>query len=159
MERFKDIIYENTDVLLGIVVILLIGFVINNTFSVFDGGIFSVLERTRNSDTEEWQEWSEGSDHDQESDGNDGDSEAGDQDEEENENSNEESITITIPENSLPQRFAEILQENDLVENEQDFINRLVELQMDRYLRAGTYEIPEDATLDEIIEILTRRSL
>lgn len=67
-------------------------------------------------------------------------------------------ITVEIPQGSFPQEIAEILLDHDLIEDDQEFLNRSVELGLDTKLQSGTYEIETGSPLDDIINIIAHRN-
>lgn len=62
--------------------------------------------------------------------------------------------TIDIPQGSFPSQIGEILLNNNLIENEDEFLTRSVELGLDTRLRSGTFDIKVGTSLDDIIKIL-----
>lgn len=64
-------------------------------------------------------------------------------------------IQIDIPSGSPGVKIASLLQEEGLIDSTSEFINRLEERKLDSKLRAGNFKIPENASLDEVINILT----
>ena len=65
-------------------------------------------------------------------------------------------IKLDIPPGSSSTSIAKILFSNDLIEDEDDFINRTVELGMDTKLKFGEFKIPKDSSYDEILNIITK---
>ncbi len=65
-------------------------------------------------------------------------------------------IEISIPAGSPSQVVAEILGENNLVDDAEEFYNYVAEQGMETKLKYGNYSIPENADYDKIIEILTK---
>ncbi len=66
-------------------------------------------------------------------------------------------ISIDIPSGTAGERIASILKEKGLINNSSEFIDRLEERNLDVKLQAGTFKIPENASVDEVINILTGR--
>lgn len=64
-------------------------------------------------------------------------------------------IKVEIPSGSLSPAIASILKEKDLITSSSEFLNRASERKLDVKLRAGTFYIPSNASLDEVIDILT----
>lgn len=64
-------------------------------------------------------------------------------------------IEINIPSGAAGITIANLLKEKGLIDSTSAFVNRLSERKLDVKLRAGKFKIPENATLDEIINILT----
>lgn len=68
------------------------------------------------------------------------------------------SVTVTIPDGTLPSGIGSILESNGLVSSKNDFVIQAQSLGLDRRLRSGTYEIPDDSSLDEIIRIIAHQN-
>ena len=66
-------------------------------------------------------------------------------------------VTINIPEGSLPSKFGSILESNGLVSSKNDFVIKAQEMNLDRSLRSGKYEIKKNSSLEEIVKIIARR--
>ncbi len=64
-------------------------------------------------------------------------------------------ITIDIPSGTSGVSIAKMIQEKGLISSTSEFLNRLEERKLDVKLRAGKFNIPENASIDEIINILT----
>lgn len=64
-------------------------------------------------------------------------------------------IQIDIPSGSPGVKIASLLQKEGLIDSTSKFIDRLEERKLDSKLRAGKFKIPENASLDEVINILT----
>lgn len=67
-------------------------------------------------------------------------------------------VTVEIPKGSFPNVIAEILLNDNLIEDESEFLNRSVELGLDTKLQSGTYEIETGTSLDDIIKIIAHRN-
>ncbi|MDO4719338.1 MAG: hypothetical protein Q4A78_01630 [Peptostreptococcaceae bacterium] len=72
------------------------------------------------------------------------------------ETSSAEMTEILIPAGSTSDSIAAILHENQLISSESQFVTTLMARGLDTKLKAGTFSIPKDAGLDEIIAILTK---
>ena len=68
------------------------------------------------------------------------------------------SVTVTIPDGTLPSAIGSILESNELVTSKNDFVIQAQSLGLDRRLRSGTYEIPSNSSLDEIIRIIAHQN-
>ena len=66
-----------------------------------------------------------------------------------------EILTVKIPEGSTGSAIANILVQNKLIDSPSAFLKRANERKLDTKLRSGTFKIPSNATLDEVINILT----
>lgn len=69
---------------------------------------------------------------------------------------NTASINITIPPGSLPSKIGDILESNGLISSRKDFVNKAQELKLDTKLKSGTYKIPNNSTLEEVLKIITK---
>ncbi|MDF2676952.1 MAG: hypothetical protein K0Q97_1266, partial [Bacillota bacterium] len=63
-------------------------------------------------------------------------------------------ITVEIPQGSLPGVIAEILVNENLIEDENEFLSRSVSLGLDTKLQSGTYEIEKGMSIDDVIKII-----
>ncbi len=68
-----------------------------------------------------------------------------------------ETKQVTIPNGAPGISIAKILLENNLIENTQDFIRTAEELNLILKLKPGTFDIPTDASLETIVNILAGR--
>lgn len=64
-------------------------------------------------------------------------------------------IEIDIPSGTLPSGIGNILLENQLIDSNEDFINTVLEQNLETGLKAGLYTIPSGSSIDEILAILT----
>lgn len=67
-----------------------------------------------------------------------------------------EEVKITIPQGTLPGGIGEILASQGLVSSKEDFINKAVELQLDRKLRSGEFTFKKGQSLEEIIRTIAK---
>lgn len=67
-----------------------------------------------------------------------------------------EEVKITIPNGTLPGGIGEILASQGLVSSKEDFINKAVELQLDRKLRSGEFTFKKGQSLEEIIRTIAK---
>lgn len=65
-------------------------------------------------------------------------------------------VKFTIPSGTYPSQIADILIENSLIENKQEFLSRCLELGLDTRLKAGDYIINTSSSLDDIIYALSK---
>ncbi len=70
------------------------------------------------------------------------------------EEDNKSVITVEIPQGSFPAAIGEILVNENLIEDENEFLNRSVALGLDTKLQSGTYEIETGMSLDDVIKII-----
>ncbi|GMG95855.1 hypothetical protein [Tepidimicrobium xylanilyticum] len=67
-----------------------------------------------------------------------------------------ELVKITIPSGTLPPEIGDILVANGLINNRNEFLNKVVELKMETKLKSGEYEIERGLSIEDIIGILTK---
>ncbi len=65
-------------------------------------------------------------------------------------------VSFTIPQGTFPSAIADILLENGLITDKQDFLTRSIELDLDTRLKSGDFTIETGTELDEVIEIIAR---
>lgn len=63
---------------------------------------------------------------------------------------------IDIPPGSFPSQIGQILLNNNLIESNDEFLTRCVELNLDTKLQSGTFEIEVGTGLDDIIKIIAK---
>lgn len=64
----------------------------------------------------------------------------------------EEYIDINIPEGTFPAEIAEILLSKGLIDDENEFLNKAIELELDRRLQCGEFKIKVGSTLESIVK-------
>ncbi len=69
---------------------------------------------------------------------------------------NDPPYEIRISRGMTSETIADLLLENDVIDNRQEFIDLAIELKMTKQFKYGIKLVPRDATLKEIIEILTK---
>ncbi|MCC5910221.1 MAG: hypothetical protein JJT76_07285 [Clostridiaceae bacterium] len=67
-----------------------------------------------------------------------------------------DSIEITIPNGTPGVGIAKILLDNQLIESTRDFVETAEELNLALKLKSGTFDIPTNATLEDIVRIIAR---
>jgi len=65
-------------------------------------------------------------------------------------------ISIYIEYGSTGSQIAQLLINSGLIENKEDFYNAVTEAGADTKLQAGSFKIPSNATLPEIVRIITK---
>jgi hypothetical protein len=141
INAIKDFLYNITDYGLIITVVVIMIAVLAWRFDIlFNKGIekeaiASIPNTSQNANT------NEGSSNENEE----------DNDPEEVNNS---VITVEIPQGSLPGVIAEILVNENLIEDENEFLSRSVSLGLDTKLQSGTYEIEKGMSIDDVIKII-----
>lgn len=142
-EKLRDLLYDSIDYIIILAVIIGVISIINWRI----GGLFP-KDEIMSEDSEKSLEIPE----DNSSDESEG------LEEEENDGGDEildgEIVDISIPPGSTLSEISEILVENQLVEDKQEFSNKTVELGYDTKLKYGEYEIPLGSSEEEILEIL-----
>ena len=63
---------------------------------------------------------------------------------------------ISIAPGSSSDKVANALYENNIISSKENFISRLIELNAETKIKAGTFRIPSNASLDEVIKIVTQ---
>lgn len=71
------------------------------------------------------------------------------------ESSNSKDIVVDIPKGTAGTGIAKILQEKGLIDSSSDFINRVEELELAPKLRFGEFTIKSNSSIDDIIYIIT----
>ena len=66
------------------------------------------------------------------------------------------SIVITIPPGSLPSKIGDILESNGLIASKKDFVSKSQELKLDTKLKSGTFKIPNNSSMEQVLNIITK---
>lgn len=150
-EKLKDILYDSTDYIIMIITILIVVVIINWRV----GGLF---KRSKLQEPSQKPGQTIGTeDNSYEDDFTNGTEDGEDDDEESSEPEEDASIlTVNIPSGSLPGEIGDILASQGLVESKEEFVNKTVEMSMDTKLKSGTFEIPSNSSLEEIINIISK---
>jgi len=159
MDKLKDIIYDYTDMILSILVVLAIVFIIGTNFTFFDQNLSSFVGSSDNGNPSDNQSLSP-VDEDNEGDTLDNTKDESNKEEENTEPSEEsETVTIEIPQGASASQIGDILETHGLVDNSSEFVESTENLNVSHRLRPGTFNIPREATLREMIQILIQSSL
>mgnify|MGYP001014787882 CR=1 FL=1 len=67
-------------------------------------------------------------------------------------------VTITVPDGTLPSGIGTILESNGLVSSKNDFVMQAQSMGLDRRLRSGTFQIPSNSSLEEVIKIIAHQN-
>ncbi|WP_273378019.1 hypothetical protein [Symbiobacterium thermophilum] len=67
-----------------------------------------------------------------------------------------QTVSVTVAMGSSSQDIAALLKEAGLVKSEEDFLSVVAELGVETRLKAGTFDIPTDASPIEIVNLLTQ---
>ncbi len=159
MNKLKDLLYDYTDLIMSLIVILLIVFIIGTNFSYFGRNFSDLLGSSNNSDSSNSDSLSV---EDEESQENTTENTSNEDDALEDAEGNREennTVTVEIPQGASAADVGDALELNDLVSSSEDFVEATENLNVSHRLRPGTFEIPRDATLREMIQILIQSSL
>lgn len=183
VEKIKDFLYDATDYVLILVIIVgvvaVIGWRLDMLFAKDmdkpDGDhnnkapIIDVVtnEKDNNKDTEKDNIDDVSSEDDNDADNEDdqkidnGDTESnninsGNDKNTDSKPNTEEIITIKIPSGSFPPAIANILLEKGLIDNKMDFLIKSQELKLDTKLKSGEFKIKKGISLEELIRILAK---
>jgi len=164
MEKFKDFLYDISDILLALFIIAIMATVVSWKFAgSFVGNANTPLHKENESsfqaiDNEPSEietiaevEADPGTEDEAEP-------EAKPEPEVEPEVEQEQIIVVTtikIPSGSTGVGIAGIIKDAGLIENTSDFINRIESRGLSAKLQSGSFKIGSDKSLDEIIDILT----
>lgn len=158
-EKIKDILYDGTDYLIMIVVILIVALIINWRI----GGLFDKdeiqaspgndVETVTKDPTDSKNNTKDNSNKDNKPEEN---SEENKGDNVSNGESNNSLVKINIPDGSLPGKIGEILESNGLVESKEAFVEKTIEMKMDTKLKSGEFEIAKGSSIEDILGILTK---
>lgn len=159
MDKLKDIIYDYTDLILSLLVVLAIVFIIGTNFTFFDQNLSGLVGSSDNGNSSDNQSLTP-VDEDDEEDVSDNVREESNEDDGNTEPSEEtETVRIQIPQGASASQIGDILQTNELVDSSSEFVESTENLNVSHRLRPGTFDIPRDATLREMIQILIQSSL
>lgn len=181
VEKIKDFLYDATDYLLILVIIVGVAVVIGWRLDILFAKdmdnldtanekppITDIVEKENNDDKENI------SDDDIENNNTDVDTDSGHNDTEQIDNNNDnnedidaepntdtepkekEIVTVKVPSGSLPPTIANLLLEKGLIDNKMDFLIRSQELGLDTKLKSGEFNIEKGIALDELIKILAK---
>lgn len=65
-------------------------------------------------------------------------------------------VNVTIPPGSLPSKIGSILEANGLISNKNDFVKTAQELKLDTKLKSGNFIIPNNSSIEDILNIITK---
>ncbi len=63
---------------------------------------------------------------------------------------------ISITPGSSSDKVANALYENNIITSKENFISRLIELNSETKIKAGSFQIPSNSSVDEVIQIITQ---
>ncbi|WP_053956577.1 hypothetical protein [Inediibacterium massiliense] len=137
-EKCKDVLYETSDLLLALVIILFMSTVI--TWKVTDSLAYSNEENVEKESIKTEQS---------------ADVDVSPKKTTEKTPEKISTLHINIPNGTFGMGIAQILKENGLIDDPQEFINQVTKLGMDSKLKSGEFDIPSNSSLDDIIYIIT----
>lgn len=161
MDKLKDIIYDYTDLLLSLLVILIIVFIIGTNFSFFDQDLSSFIASSDNENNTNQQSpvREDQKDLNEQAPTNENVEEESEVDGAPEAEEEMDAITIEIPQGATAAQIGDTLYTHDLVNSSSEFVETTENLNVSHRLRPGTFDIPRDATIREMIQILIQSSL
>lgn len=159
MNKLKDFLYDHTDIILSLLVILVIIFIVGTNFTLFDQKLssFSGLSETSNSANSELPEENSAAEESSLPEKTGQEPPVNNTDPENIEENN--TVTITIPLGASASDVGEVLLNKDLINSTSEFIETTEALNVSHQLKPGEFEIPRDASLEDMIQILIQSSL
>lgn len=148
-EKVKDFMYDATDYVLIIAILLIVFVVITWRLDV-------LFAKNTNTPDGEKAAVEEDVDKNAEDDA-DKDSEGKDTPAKEEEAAPEK-VTFEIPEGSLPPTVANILFEKGLIEDKVTFLQKSRDMELDTAFRSGTYEVDSDINDEDLIKTIARQN-
>lgn len=150
MEKIKNFIYNNSDIVFGLIVLLLTGFLI---FS----GVKNILEYPKTLVAKEEKQVSQQKEKKKTSETPKTEATpetpATPQPAPETPKT-KEMVTITIPDGLSTGGIANLLKENGLITDTAGFVNAVLSQGIENQLKSGAFKIPQGSTTSEIITIL-----
>lgn len=154
-EKFKDKLYDYLDYVVVILIILLVGTVIkwrlDNLF------LSENLSNTNESSINSSKKDSEINAEDNKKNNQKNTSKEEKNEETNNTEQNEiKTINIEIPEGAPSNEIGNILEDNNLIESSNDFVEKAAEMNLETKLKPGQYEFSNNMKLEEIIELIAK---
>lgn len=151
LEKAKDILYDSIDYIIMLAIIVAVVFVIGWRLDVL---FADDAHEPDNEDTVIVDNSTRPEPNDNMHKPNDVDN----PDTEDNpENVKNEVVNIKIPDGSLPDRIGNILVENGIISSSKDFVTKAIELNLETKLRSGSFDIPKDSSVEQIVKIIANR--
>ena len=153
IDKIKDILYDGTEYILMIAIIAAVALVINWRLD----GLFAM--DVENSDKQITLDNESIVDDYNEYVKNTEDETPKEEETEDNEEVKETEnvvINVTIPSGALPNQIANILVSKGLVESKSEFIDKVVEMGVEKKLKSGTFKIAKGSSLEEIVNIISK---
>lgn len=148
-EKVKDFMYDATDYVLIVAIVLIVFVVITWRLDV----LFA-----KNTDTSDGNKAAVEDDVDKNSDNKENADKDSAADSPAEEPAAPEKVTFEIPEGSLPPTVANILFENGLIEDKVTFLQKSREMELDTAFRSGTYEVDADIKDEDLIKTIARQN-
>lgn len=142
-ENLRDLLYDSIDYIIILAVIAGVAFIINWRL----GGLFSEDNLKINDSEKNVEDVDNDSDKANDTEINKDDN---------TEDNLETIIHVDIPSGSTLSHIAEILADNNLIQDEKEFVDKAIELNFDTKLKYGEFDIPEGSSLEEILNILVK---
>lgn len=148
-EKVKDFLYDATDYVLIIAIVLVVFVVITWRLDV----LFAKNTNKSESNQPKVEE-----DVDKNSEGSSAKDSEGSAPAEKEEEKAPQMVTFEIPEGALPPTIANILFEKGLIQDKVEFLQRSRDLEMDTKFRPGSYEVPSDIKNEDLIKTIARQN-
>lgn len=149
-DKIKDFLYDATEYILMVAIIAIVVLVINwRLEGLFAMDIENSNVQTETSDESIVDEFSDYAE-DQE------DPESEENKEDDKDEAEGQIVYIEIPSGTLPGEIGNILVANNLIDSQNEFINKVIQMGVEKKLKSGSFKIAKGSSLEEIINILTK---
>ena len=154
LDKIKDILYDGTEYILMIAIIAVVALVINwrldGLFAMNADNSDKQVALDNGSIVDDYNEYVKNTED-----------ETPEEEEEIEDNEKDAKIekvviNITIPSGALPNEIASILVSKGLVESKSEFIDKVVEMGVEKKLKSGTFKIAKGSSLEEIVNIISK---
>lgn len=185
MSKFKDKLYNQTDILVALIILVIAAGVIAFRIDAIMGypdTIAAEADKTQAQQTEQTQQQADSQTiNDTTKNNNAADSKAietgdktkdktdADKDKSESKNTSKQEskkvvksnkyVTIKVPDTNSSLKVARILEKKGLIKNAKKFDRMMNKKKVDVYLHKGTFKIPKGATTKQIVKILTGKTI
>lgn len=153
LDKIKDILYDGTEYILMIAIIAAVALVINwrldGLFAMNADNSDKQVALDNESIVDDYNEYVKNTE----------DETPKEEETEDNEEVKETEnvvINVTIPSGALPNQIASILVSKGLVESKSEFIDKVVEMGVEKKLKSGTFKIAKGSSLEEIVNIISK---
>jgi len=154
MDKIKDIIYEYSDTVLGLIIVFVmvavIGWQLYNWFEPsesFKSASDKPAAASTNSDDSQKEDSSADAASKETSSEDTSDDEK---------NHVSEEVTFQIKQGSSCEQIAIALEQTGLIDSKEDFLEQIISNQLENKLKTGTYTLKKGESLDGIIAVLTK---